>query len=104
MIVKNYKDKPYLGITEEAYDLLSNNAIIVFLAFTKVSPNINPVDKYMCKKSNMCLKTYKRYKKELIDNDLLYLQRTGAKGATIIYHFGKRAVINIREKLAKKRT
>lgn len=79
-------------IDKEAFRVSSHNAIIVYLTFVSVDKKIDPTNKYMCKKCNMSIGTYKKAKRELIDNGYIYVERKGAKGAKIIYHFGKNAV------------
>lgn len=96
---KDLSTKPFLMVDKAAYEDLSNNARLVYLAFVDVHPNIDPTDRYMAKKCDMGLSRYKESKKELVDKQYLYVQRLGAKGATIVYHFGKKAVVSIRKKL-----
>ena len=100
--MKDLKNKKFLKLDKEAYKLLSNNGILVYLAFVDIHPNANPTDNHMSKKANMGLSRYKKAKAELIEHDFLYVQRLGAKGAIIVYHFGKNAVENIRKQLKKK--
>lgn len=101
-IQKNLTSKQFLKMDTEAYTLLSNNGILAYLAFVNIHPNVDPTDPFMAKKSNMGLSRYKQAKAELIENNFLFVQRLGAKGAVIIYHFGIGAVTEIREKLNKK--
>jgi len=101
-LVKDLTTKQFLKMDSEAYKVLSNNGKLVYLAFVNAHPNINPTDEFMAEKSDMGLNRYKSAKAELIEHEFLYVQRLGAKGATIVYHFGKQAVKAIREKLDKK--
>jgi hypothetical protein len=101
-LVKDLTTKQFLKVDKKAYELLSNNGILVYLAFVNAHPNTNPTDDYMAGKSGMGLSRYKTAKAELIEHEFLYVQRLGAKGAIIVYHFGKKAVKGIREKLDKK--
>ena len=94
-IQKDLTAKPFLMIDKNAYEELSNNAMLVYIAYVATHPNIDPKDVYMAEKCAMCLGRYKKAKKELIEKRYLFVQRLGAKGATIVYHFGKKAVEKI---------
>ena len=80
---------------------LSNNAYIVYGRLCEQHPDFNPTDRTMQDICNMGHVRYVTAKKELVDNGLLYVQRTGGKGANIIYHIGSMAVTKIRKKLGK---
>lgn len=82
----------FYKMDKEAFRDLSNNGVIVYLAFVKVYPEIDPDNLYMAKQARMSLGTYKKAKAELIEHGYLCLQRHGAKGAKITYYFGKKAV------------
>ncbi len=81
---------------------ISNNAFIVYYRFFEQHPDFNPIDERMKVVCNMSINTYKKAKKELINEELLYVQRTGGKGANIIYHIGSKAVNKILLKKGKK--
>ena len=102
-VQKNYMGSNFLQLDKAAYKALSKNAIIVYLAFVNIHPNADPKDPFMAKQSGMGLSTYKKAKQELIKKEYLYVQRLGAKGATIIYHFGAKAVKAIKSKLEDKK-
>jgi hypothetical protein len=91
-IVKDYMNQNFWQMDKEAFKILTHNAIIVYLNFVSVNNKFDPTDKYMAQRCNMSLNTYKKAKKELIDNGYIYVERKGAKGAKIVYHFGKNAV------------
>lgn len=91
-IIKDYMNQNFWQIDKEAFRVLSHNAIIVYINFVAVDKKIDPTDAYMHKKCNMSKGIYKKAKKELISNGYIYVERKGAKGAKIIYHFGKNAV------------
>jgi len=82
----------FYKMDKEAFEDLSNNGVIVYIAFVKVYPEIDPENNYMAKQARMSLGTYKKAKAELIEHGYLYVQRHGGKGAKITYHFGKNAV------------
>ena len=100
---KDLTSGKFLKFDTEAYLKLSNNAKIVYLTFVYIHPNADPTDIFMAKQSSMGLSRYKKAKQELISNGYLYVQRLGAKGATIVYHFGEAAVQAITKKLEKKK-
>lgn len=91
-IIKDYMSHNFLQIDKDAFRMLSHNAVIVYLTFVSVDKKIDPTDKYMAKRAKMSLGTYKAAKKKLIINGYIYVERKGAKGAKIVYHFGKNAV------------
>jgi len=91
-IIKDYMNQNFLQIDKEAFRVLSHNAIIVYLTFVSVDKKIDPTDVYMCKRCHMSKGTYKKAKKELICHGYIHVERKGAKGAKIVYHFGKNAV------------
>ncbi len=102
-IAKDLTGERFHKFDTEAYMELSNNAKIVYLAFVYIHPNTDPTDPFMAKQSEMGLSTYKKAKRELIKKGYLYVQRLGAKGAIIIYHFGKPAVRTIKKTLAMRK-
>ena len=101
-LLKDLTTQQFLKMDNEAYRILSNNGKLVYLAFVNAHPNTNPTDEFMAEKSDMGLSRYKTAKAELIEHDFLYVQRLGAKGATIVYHLGVQAVKAIKTKLDKK--
>lgn len=82
----------FYKVDKEAFEDLSNNGVIVYIAFVKVHPERDPENDYMAKQARMSLGTYKKAKAELIKHGYLYVQRHGGKGAKITYYFGKNAV------------
>ena len=102
-ITKNLTEGYFLRFDKKAYIELSNNAKIVYLTFVHIHPNADPTDPFMAKQSDMGLSRYKKAKQELIKKEYLYVQRLGAKGATIVYHFGRAAVLAINKKIALKK-
>ena len=102
-IQKDLSSNSFLKLDKEAYKVLSNNAILVYLAFVDMHPNVNPTNSYMAEQCDMGRSRYKTAKAELIKNEFLYVQKLGVKGAAIIYHFGKQEVKRIKESLEKKK-
>jgi len=84
--------EPHTRLLNEDTDGLSVNAFFVFHKFTRIHPDATPTDDYMSKLCCMGIVRYKKAKKELKDRDLLITQRTGGKGANIVYHIGSKAV------------
>jgi hypothetical protein len=91
-IIKDYMNRNFWQIDKDAFKILSHNAIIVYLNFVSIDKKYDPTNKFMSKRCKMSLNTYKKAKKELADNGYVYVERKGAKGAKIVYHFGKNAV------------
>ena len=102
-ISKDLTGGKFLKFDTEAYKELSNNAKVVYLTFAHIHPNADPTDPFMAKQSGMGLSTYKKAKQELVSKEYLYIQRLGAKGAVIVYHFGSAAVKAIKKKLSNRK-
>ena len=81
---------------------ISNNAYIVYSRTFEQHPDFNPTNERMMIICKMSDKTYKASKRELVRNGLLYVERTGGKGANIVYHIGSKAVNKILIKRGKK--
>lgn len=98
-IIKNLSSNDFVRVDKKVYTTLSKNALYVYIIFGSLYPGLDPTDKYMCKKCGMSLKTYKKAKKELKDNNFLYVRRLGAHGAKIEYYLGEQAVKRIKKYL-----
>ena len=98
-IIKDLTSKDFVRVDKKAYTILSKNALYVYIIFGSLHQNCDPTDAYMCKKCEMSIKTYKKAKKELKDNNFLYVRRLGAQGAKIEYYLGERAVKQIKKYL-----
>ena len=94
-------NQPHTRLLNDDTKNISNNAYVVYGRLCDLHPDFNPTNEAMQKISKLSEKTYKNAKRELLDNGLLYVQRTGGKGANIIYHVGSMAVKRIRKKLNK---
>ncbi|MDA7817418.1 hypothetical protein N9A28_04460 [Sulfurimonas sp.] len=102
MIVKINPKNKYTRLCNDDISNISNNALIVYTRFMQLHPDINPTDKFMTEKCNMSINTYKVAKKELVNEELLYVQRTGGRGANIIYYIGSAVVDKILVKKGRK--
>lgn len=101
-IIQNLTSNNFVRVDKKAYTTLSKNALYVYVIFGSLYSGIDPTDKYMCKKCKMSIKTYKKAKKELKDNNFLYVRRLGAHGAKIEYYLGEQAVMQIKKQLQLK--
>ena len=104
MIIKinPYPNEAHSRISREDTSNISNNALVVYVRLFEQHPDFNPTDERMSVICKMSKVTYQKAKKELLDDYLLYVQRTGGKGANIIYHLGSKAVTKILTKKGKK--
>ncbi|MDF1878850.1 hypothetical protein JHD46_04255 [Sulfurimonas sp. SAG-AH-194-C20] len=104
MSIVKYNPAPnqaHTRLLREDTDNISNNALVVYYRLFELHPDFNPIDKRMMEVCKMSAVTYKKAKKELVDEYLLFVERTGGKGANIIYHIGSKAVKKILVKKGK---
>ena len=95
-------NEPHTRLLKDDTSHISNNAYIVYSRIYEQHPDFNPTDERMREICKMGMERYKESKKELRDNELLYVERKGGRGANIVYHIGSKAVNAILIKKNKK--
>ena len=91
-LIKDLATSQFLKFDTNAYQSLSKNGRLVYLAFLDTHPNGRVNDEHMAKKAKVSLGTYKKGKKELMEKGYLAKRRTGGKNGIINYYFGRNAV------------